>query len=124
MATNYTLAQVVSASDHCVAELVKAIRAGKQNEFKPGPVLETWAKGKGIDEDCKSFVDAARAMFEIEVVVRGLAESAGANQNQPGQAELSEEAARSRRMLFTPVYTLFEPLRRGGRLGADDEDKE
>jgi hypothetical protein len=96
MATKHKQGRVVAASDHGICELLKAIRAGKQAKFKPAKVLGAWAAAHGIADrkDRKSFVKEALAVFETEVVVRGLTES---GRSQP---------------LFSPMYTLFEPRRR------------
>ena len=96
MASKRVQSQVVAASDHCVCELLKAIGIGKQTKFKPAKVLEVWAAAHGIADkrDRKSFIKEALAVFETEVVVRGLTES---GRSQP---------------LFSPMYTLFEPSRR------------
>jgi len=105
---SYTHSQVVSASDYCIEELVKAVEAGKGKEFNPSAVIGKWAEENYIPEAKKEdFVQEAKKVFEAEVIVRGLKEL-----RDMTPVELAAERARNRRMLFSGVYTLYEPRRR------------
>ena len=96
MASKRVQSKVVVASDYCLRELRKAIGIGKQAKFKPAKIVEAWAAAHGVADgkDMKSFVKEAIAVFETEVVVRGLTES---GRSQP---------------LLRPMYTLIQPSRR------------
>ncbi|MEO0080954.1 MAG: hypothetical protein ABIL25_01515 [candidate division WOR-3 bacterium] len=117
----YEQSQVTSASDFCISKLVEAIRAAREQEkelpveFDDGALLLSWAQENGIaPEDQESFVKEARAMFETEVVVRGLVESVRFTEKKRSTKTVSSEdvAYRHPDSLFSPVYTLIERQRR------------
>lgn len=103
--------KAISASDFLVVELVKAIMAAREQkkelpvEFDADVKLSDWTDKHGIvAADKAAFISEARALFEVEVVVRGLAEFVTLSANKvewkqpevkPGQTTSSEEIARS-----------------------------
>ncbi|MEO0073823.1 MAG: hypothetical protein ABIK43_04095 [candidate division WOR-3 bacterium] len=100
----YSRDQVVDCVDACVRKLVECIKNNKENEFNLETEIRNWAGEKIAEGDLNKFLEEARELFDIEVVVRGLRE-------RSAEAGLSEDVLRSRRMIFSPVYKLYHESR-------------
>lgn len=107
MATSYSLSQICSASDFLFKELLKRIRARQEYEFNAETVLREWITNNPqavLQQDLTSFISDVLAMFQTDVVVRGLVKYVQVVGNKitwekpeikPGPATSSEEMARS-----------------------------
>lgn len=100
---SYEENQVVVCVDHCINKFVECATNNRTEDFKLDETLKEWAQKEGLAGNA-SFMKEAKALFEIEVVLRGIRE-------RIETAGMSEDALRSRRMLFSPVYRLYHESR-------------
>lgn len=113
---NYDYAKVVECADYCLEELVKAWKDDKSlSSFRPGELVEKWARKNGIrEEDIKSFVKEVRETVEGELLTYGLTEDLLERRKAARE--------RSRRMLYSGVYTLFESRQKSPKIEEYEED--
>ncbi|MEO0080402.1 MAG: hypothetical protein ABIK44_06990 [candidate division WOR-3 bacterium] len=85
---------------------MKALEAGKKPaEFDPPRVIMEWAQANNIPEgERDAFVKDAKEVFQMQVIICGLSEGIT-------REKWEAEKARSRQMLFSGTYSLYEPRR-------------
>jgi len=95
---SYSFEDLNSAVEECIKKLQNARKRKRAEEFDPKAFLDKIAREKNIPEnERKKFVEEAKGLFEMEVLLRSLGELKG-----------------WRQPLFSPVYTLYPYRRRKG----------
>jgi hypothetical protein len=95
---SYTFKDLNLAVEECIKKLQNARKRKRAEEFDPKAFLAEIARKKNIPEnEREKFVQEAKGLFEMEVLLRGLGELKG-----------------WRQPLFSPVYTLYPYRRRKG----------
>ncbi|GEM_PF-3369734 len=102
---------VAEATDYCLKRLGQAIKSRRLHQFKPGDLVREWAKKHNISRaNMKAFIQEVKSAVEGAVLTYGLVEDI--------QKKRQMVIARSKRLFYSGVYTLYEPKK------ADWQDEE